>query len=233
MERRPEHVAIIMDGNGRWASQSQQSRSVGHYAGARVAEDVVQFCLEDHIGRLTLFAFGQDNLARPEDEVSYIFKLFEQKVRDLAERLIERQVQLSVIGDRSVLSHEVQDLITNVEQQTRGGQRLQLTIALNYSGQWHITEVVKHLLVSGLKAEEVTVPLLHQQMLKMVGAPDLLIRTSGEHRLSNFMLWHLAYTELFFTEVLWPDFSRVEWDQALQSFAARDRRFGRVEVVDD
>ena len=233
MERRPEHVAIIMDGNGRWASQNQQPRSVGHYAGARVAEDVVQFCLDDKISRLTLFAFGQDNLARPEDEVSYIFQLFEQKVRDLAERLVEQQVQLSVIGDRSVLSGEVQALIANVEQSTSGGKRLQLAIALNYSGQWHITEVVKDLVAQAVKAEEITVSLMCQQMLKMVGAPDLLIRTSGEYRLSNFMLWHLAYTELFFTETLWPDFSRVEWDRALQSFAMRDRRFGRVEVGDD
>jgi len=202
----PEHVAIIMDGNGRWANKRGLPRVAGHKAGVETVRAVIQACAEKGIKVLTLFAFSSENWRRPEKEVSLLMALF------LA--AIQAQIKKS-------------------EELTKNNSKLVLNIAANYGGQWDITEAVKSLakqVESGaLKAEDISSDLINQNLsMSDLPEPDLFIRTGGEQRISNFLIWQLAYSELYFTDTLWPDFDREAFDVALDSFAGRQRRFGHT-----
>ena len=225
MNALPKHVAIIMDGNGRWAQRQGLTRIKGHYAGAKVAQRMVECALDSGVSTLTLFAFGIDNLTRPALEVSALFALIESKLKALLSDLVAQGVRFQMIGDRSILPVSVRSIVESAEKQTAKGARLTLNVAINYSGHWHICDAIKRtqspLCETSLKAT----------LEGDFSCPDLLIRTSGEKRLSNFMLWHLAYTELCFVDTMWPDFSPNDWQAALDEFASRERRYGGVEAT--
>jgi undecaprenyl diphosphate synthase len=227
----PRHVAIIMDGNGRWARQRGLLRSLGHDSGARVVRSVVERCAALGIGHLTLFAFSSENWKRPEDEVSKLMSLFtlylEKEVREMA----RSGVRLKIIGDRSRFAPRLQELIAQAERDTAQNDRIVLHVAANFGGRWDMVEAVRRWQLShpGQTASSLTEQELAPYLsLADAPEPDLLIRTGGESRISNFLLWQTAYAELYFSEVLWPDFSVQELDRALAWFAGKDRRFGAV-----
>lgn len=226
----PQHVAFIMDGNGRWAQKRGLPRTVGHSSGARRVRDIVEYCAERGIAYVTLFAFSSENWKRPADEVSALMSLFmlylEKEVRDMD----ANGVRLKIIGDRSRFGERLQALIRDAEARTAQHTRITVTVAVNYGGRWDLLQAL-HAWSQAHPAEPT--PPSEAQLapyLSMAYAPDpdLLVRTGGEVRISNFLLWQMAYTELFFTDVLWPDFSRQEFDRALDWFALKDRRFGGV-----
>ena len=227
----PQHVAIIMDGNGRWARQRGLPRSLGHDSGARVVRSVVERCAAQGIGHLTLFAFSSENWKRPDEEVSKLMSLFTYYLEKEVREMESSGVRLKVIGDRSRLAPRLQQLIDEAERATAHNSRIVLHVAANYGGRWDMLEAVRRWQQAhpGQTVDSLT----EQQLapfLSLADAPepDLLIRTGGESRISNFLLWQAAYAELYFSEVLWPDFSPRELDRALAWFAGKDRRFGAV-----
>ncbi len=230
----PRHVAIIMDGNGRWARQRMLPRVAGHRRGANAVRATVQACAELGVEHLTLFAFSSENWRRPADEVSALMELFATAIQQEVSRLHEHGVRFRVVGDRSRFDAVLQKLIDDAEATTRGNARMILTIAANYGGRWDITQAVNRALavrVSG--GAESGTPLGEDEIaahLSLADAPepDLFIRTGGETRVSNFLLWQLAYTELWFTETLWPDFGAADVQAAVDAFRSRERRFGRT-----
>jgi undecaprenyl diphosphate synthase len=231
----PRHVAIIMDGNGRWARQRMLPRVAGHRRGAGAVRATVQACGEQGIEYLTLFAFSSENWRRPADEVSALMELFATAIEQEVSRLHEHGVRFRVAGDRARFEPALQRLIEDAEATTRENARMTLTIAANYGGRWDITQAVNRALaaraVTG--AGDASLPLGEDEIaahLSMAHAPepDLFIRTGGETRISNFLLWQLAYTELWFTETLWPDFGAADMQAAVEAFRSRERRFGRT-----
>ncbi|HSG12195.1 MAG TPA: polyprenyl diphosphate synthase [Gammaproteobacteria bacterium] len=229
----PRHVAIIMDGNGRWARARMLPRAIGHREGVKSVRRTVETCIDKGIGALTLFAFSSENWRRPSDEVSKIMDLFVNTLKKEVAALDRNNVRLRFIGDRSAFSSNLQQLIRDSELQTAGNRQLELVIAANYGGQWDITQACRKLVdrvqAGELHAEEITQQCLAQEMcIADLPLPDLFIRTGGEQRISNFLLWQLAYTELYFTDILWPVFDDVEFGKALDWFANRQRRFGRT-----
>lgn len=229
--RLPKHVAIVMDGNGRWASQRHLPRMAGHQAGAKSVEAVIKLAQEKNIAVLTLFAFSSENWGRPKEEVGFLMELFLKTLQRQTKNLQKNNVQLRIIGDYSRFNPKLQQRIIASQQLTAHNTGLKLVIAANYSGRWDImnatTQIAEQIASGELKANEVTAELFSQYLcLHDLPEPDLLIRTSGEQRLSNFMLWQFAYTELYFTETLWPDFNADAFELALMSFATRKRRFG-------
>jgi undecaprenyl diphosphate synthase len=227
--RVPRHVAIIMDGNGRWAQARGKPRVFGHTRGVDAVRSTLQACGERGIGYLTLFAFSSENWRRPPDEVSTLMKLFVSALRREVAKLIELGVRMRVVGDLSAFDGELRQLIVESEQKTEANTRLQLTICANYGGRWDIAQAASRAVaarsVDGagpLKEEDIA----RHLALSFAPDPDLLIRTGGERRVSNFLLWQLAYAELHFTDVLWPDFDSAELDRALAWYATRQRRFG-------
>ncbi|HLS83163.1 MAG TPA: polyprenyl diphosphate synthase [Arenimonas sp.] len=227
----PRHLAIIMDGNGRWAQRRRRPRVVGHRAGARAAERTVDFCLERGIGALTLFAFSSENWGRPEEEVGALMKLFLGALEREVGSLDKRGVRLRFIGDRSRFSAAINERMAAAERQTAGNTRLELAVAASYGGRQDITAAARAL------AREVAAGRLDPEAIDeaTLGAhvsladlppPDLFIRTGGDHRVSNFLLWQLAYTELWFTDVLWPDVDAPLLQSAVDDFARRERRYG-------
>lgn len=227
----PRHIAIIMDGNGRWARQRHLPRVAGHKAGYEAVRRVVRGCVEKQVEVLTLFAFSSENWKRPITEVSYLMDLFITALKREAQKLHEQNVQLHVIGDRSRLDQKLQKQIIKVEELTAKNTGLKLVVAVNYGGRWDIGETMRQIAVEiergHLSSEQISLELIQKKMaLADFPEPDLLIRTSGEQRISNFMLWQLAYTELYFTPVFWPDFNLEELDKAFRFFANRERRFG-------
>lgn len=227
----PRHVAIIMDGNGRWAKKRLLPRAAGHKAGVDAVRRVVKACIEKKIAVLTLFAFSSENWRRPAQEVSYLMDLFVSALDREAKKLHEQNIKLSFIGDRTRFDEKLQRYMCEAEELTINNDGLHLVIAANYGGQWEISEAARRLAVEveqgRLSSKEISPELLAAQLnTAHLPAPDLLIRTSGEQRISNFLLWQLAYSELYFTDVLWPDFSAEELDKALAFYAARERRFG-------
>ncbi len=228
----PQHVAIIMDGNGRWAAQQGRPRLAGHQAGVVAVERVIQRAIHHQLKQLTLFALSHDNLSRPPQEVSWLFRLFSEKIEAYLQPLVDANIQLKVIGDTSVLPKSLQALLVKAAHLTEHGQALQLCLAINYSGRQHLLDGMKTMhqaLLRGELTEAEITPSRCDTFFQVGGsAPDLLIRTSGEQRLSDFMLWPLAYTELYFSPVLWPDFQDEDFDAALDWFVARDRRYGQV-----
>lgn len=227
----PRHVAIIMDGNGRWAKRRQLPRIAGHRAGVENVRTLVSTSAELGIECLTIFAFSSENWRRPPLEVRLLMDLFVLALEQEAMRLHENHVRLRVIGDRSPFPAKLQDSIAAAEALTRHNQGLNLVIAANYGGHWDITEATRRLgekIRAGLLSpDEISPEVINQQLaVSDLPAPDLFIRSGGEKRISNFLLWQLAYTELYFTDCLWPDFDRAEYQRALTSYASRQRRFG-------
>lgn len=227
----PKHIAIVMDGNGRWANQRGQPRHAGHKAGIEPLRLCVKACAELKIQALTVFAFSSENWRRPADEVGRLMELFMEALeREIAE-LDTNGVRLRFIGERKSLSIRLQSRIAECEQRTARNSGLQLNVAVSYGGRWDIVEAARalaHRCQSGaMSATDIDEAALAEHLsLSVLPEPDLFIRTGGEQRISNFLLWQLAYAELYFCDVLWPDFDRAQLDRALEFFAQRQRRFG-------
>lgn len=227
----PKHVAIIMDGNGRWAKQRFLPRVAGHKQGAESVRSIVSECSKKGISFLTLFAFSSENWKRPKDEVDFLLNLFLRSLHNESETLHKNNIRLTILGDKTAFAPELQEAMRASEALMAKNTGLQVNLAVNYGGRWDIVQAARlmasKLLKGQIKLEEFDERLFqaHTSLAKCP-PPDLLIRTSGEHRLSNFLLWDLAYTELYFTETHWPDFREAEFEKALQDFAARQRRFG-------
>ena len=226
----PSHVAVIMDGNGRWAKKRFLPRVAGHVKGVELVREMVRACLERGIQYLTLFAFSSENWRRPQEEVSLLMQLFVKALEQEVEKLDRNGVRLRVVGDLSRFEPRLQALIREAEATTQNNTRLDLTIAANYGGRWDIMQAMNRLLADRAPGQEAIEEGDLDPYLSMNYAPepDLFIRTGGEQRISNFLLWQLAYTELYFTDTLWPDFDTAAFDKAIASYQQRERRFGRT-----
>lgn len=229
----PRHIAIIMDGNGRWAKARGLPRMLGHKAGVESVKAITKACGNKGIEVLTLFAFSQENWQRPLEEVNFLMDLILLILKNEIKELHANNVQLRVIGDRRKLSVKICNAIDNAEKLTCSNSGLKLVIALNYSGRWDVTNATQKIgeqIARGeVKTEDINEEMLSANMaLADLPAPDLVIRTSGEMRISNFMLWQAAYSELYFTNTLWPDFRESDLEAALANYACRERRFGRT-----
>ena len=232
-ENTPTHVAIIMDGNGRWANKRGLPRIAGHRQGLESVRAVVKRCVDRGVAYLTLFAFSSENWRRPPTEVNLLMELFTNALENKARRLHENKVRLRVVGDLSRFSSKIRMLVQRAEALTRDNERLNLTIAANYGGRWDIEQacanVCRKVVAGELAQEDVTAATIEEHLsTNFLPEPDLFIRTGGEQRISNFLLWQLAYTELYFTDTLWPEFDETAFDDALASFANRQRRFGQT-----
>lgn len=226
----PRHVAIIMDGNGRWAKKRFLPRFAGHRRGVETVRDSVKYCLERGIEYLTLFAFSSENWRRPEEEVSLLMQLFMRALQQEVAKLDSNGVRLKIVGDLARFDPVLQSLIVAAEQRTAGNDKLTLTLAANYGGRWDILQAVNRLALArpescGAWSEADLAPFL---AMSYAPEPDLFIRTGGEQRISNFLLWQLAYTELYFTDTLWPEFDSAAFADAICSYQQRERRFGRT-----
>lgn len=229
----PRHVAIIMDGNGRWAKKRGLPRFAGHKTGLESVRALVKSCLEKNIEVLTLFAFSSENWRRPQEEVGLLMNLFMTALEGEVKKLHKNGVRLRIIGERGAFAQKLQDKIAAAEALTADNEALTLVIAANYGGRWDIAEAARQLaqaVADGeMQLEDISPERLTSYLsLSDLPEPDLFIRTGGEQRISNFLLWQLAYTELYFTELLWPEFREQAFDEALASFAGRQRRFGRT-----
>jgi undecaprenyl diphosphate synthase len=229
----PAHVAVIMDGNGRWARQRHLPRIAGHRAGVEAVRTIVRACQRKGIAALTLFAFSSENWRRPEREVTLLFDLLMTAIRREVESLREANVRLRFIGDRSAFSDTLVSAMAQAEERTAACTGLNLSVAVNYGGRWDMTQAARELarlVEQGLMTADQVNETTFSSLLALhdVPEPDLFIRTGGEQRISNFLLWQLAYTELYFTDILWPDFDEQAFEDALVSFAGRQRRFGRT-----
>jgi len=236
----PKHIAIIMDGNGRWAKQRHQPRFMGHRAGVKAVENIVKHCASLGVSVLSLFAFSSENWKRPTKEVTLLMELFALSLKQQAKRLHKNNIRLHIIGDISKFSTSLQKQIQQAEQLTANNSGLTINVAANYGGHWDITQSVQQLaekVKSGqLDPSDITEADIAQGLSTAeLSEPDLFIRTGGEQRVSNFMLWQLAYTEFYFTDTLWPDFNSEQLDSAIDSFFQRERRFGKTseQIKDD
>jgi undecaprenyl diphosphate synthase len=226
----PRHVAIIMDGNGRWAKRRFLPRIAGHHKGVEAVRNTVRACAERGVSALTLFAFSSENWRRPQEEVSLLMQLFVSALQQEVDRLHQNGIRFRVIGDISRFDKKLVDLIDAAQKMTAANTGLTLTVAANYGGRWDILQAVERLRRD--HGDNAT-PWTEAQLLSCLSLgdlpePDLFIRTGGEQRISNFLLWQLAYTELYFTETLWPDFDAQALDLAIASYRQRERRFGRT-----
>ncbi len=233
LEYLPNHVAIIMDGNGRWARERDLERTEGHLEGLERVRELVEHCVKVGVEFLTLFAFSSENWQRPASEVTYLLHLFVRAIENEANQLKESGVRLAFIGDLEAFPNELQEKIVLVEKNFSSSPKLVLTIAANYGGRWDIMQATQKVCESVAKGviqpEEVNIDTIASKMsLSETPEPDLLIRTGGEKRLSNYLLWQLAYTELYFTEKYWPDFDVSAFEEALIAFSRRERRFGKT-----
>ncbi len=229
----PLHVAIIMDGNGRWARKKNLPRAAGHQAGFNTTRDIVEASAKRNIHALTLFAFSSENWARPEKEVGLLMDLFLRGLKSEVGKLSENNVRIRFIGERSAFSEKLQAEMASAEKTTVNNNGLKLAIAVNYGGRWDIVNAARHLAQQvknkEIEPEQIDIQRFgHVLSLNDVPEPDLFIRTGGEKRISNYLLWQLAYTELYFTDVLYPDFDDAELDNAIAFYAGRQRRFGRT-----
>jgi undecaprenyl diphosphate synthase len=229
MNSLPQHIAIIMDGNGRWAQKRQMPRTVGHAKGAAGVRELVEFCANKGVKYLTLFAFSTENWSRPDEEVSALMGLFLQYIGKELKNLSQAGVRLHVIGNVTGLAQELQDRIAEAVKATAGNEGIVLTVAANYGGQWDIVQAVQRWQVEHPQADARS--LTQEQLAKYLSTshmpdPDLLIRTGGEQRISNFLVWQVVYAELYFTDVLWPEFNKTQMGIALDWFHTRKRRFG-------
>lgn len=229
----PRHVAVIMDGNGRWAQARKLPRNFGHKAGVESVRSVVQACIDQGVEVLTLFAFSSENWRRPKTEVGLLMELFLHTLQREVRKLHKNGVRLRIIGDRDRFADKLREQIVAGEKLTADNTRLTLVVAANYGGRWDIARAVRGLCAQVQKGELEIDDLTPERIGAALSTadlpePDLFIRTGGEQRISNFLLWDLAYTELYFTETLWPDFDAAAFNAALQSYAGRQRRFGHT-----
>lgn len=229
----PRHVAVVMDGNGRWAKKRFLPRTAGHKAGVKATRRLVELCAIKGIDVLTVFAFSSENWNRPDHEVSSLMSLFLTTLNAELNKLHEQGIRIRFIGDRSRFSESLQQSIATAEHKTAENTRLTLNIAANYGGRWDIVNAARNLslkLANGdITADQVTEDSFSRELcLVDLPEPDLFIRTGGEQRISNFLLWQIAYTELFFTDTLWPEFNDGAFEQALDWYATRQRRFGKT-----
>ena len=226
----PKHIAVIMDGNGRWARKRFLPRVAGHKRGVETVRDLVKYCVKLNVEYLTLFAFSSENWRRPAEEVSYLMGLFMHALKREVAKLHKNNIKLIMIGDRSRFDPELIAQIEESERLTANNTGLILTIAANYGGRWDVLQAVNKMQLSkpeltGFYKEDHLTPYLS---MSYAPEPDLFIRTGGETRISNFLLWQLAYTELYFTDTLWPDFNESAFNLAIKSYQNRERRFGRT-----
>jgi len=226
----PRHVAIIMDGNGRWAKDRYLPRVAGHRRGVETVREIIKACIERGVGYLTLFAFSSENWRRPQEEVSFLKQLFESALEREVRKLHENRIRLRMIGDIAPFGEKIVQLVRDGEALTADNDRLTLTIAANYGGRWDLMQAINRLAAAhpekhGAYAEADLEPYL---AMNYAPEPDLFIRTGGEQRISNFLLWQLAYTEFYFTDELWPDFDAQSLNRAIDSYRNRERRFGRT-----
>ncbi len=229
----PRHVAIIMDGNGRWATQRRLPRVAGHARGVEAVRATVEACATRGVEFLTLFAFSSENWRRPADEVSLLMRLFVTALEREVAQLRANGIRLRVVGDLSAFEPRLRKLITHAETRTAANRRLTLTIAANYGGRWDILQAMQSMLRAQPELADDPDRIGEQALsphlaLAYAPEPDLFVRTGGEQRISNFLLWQLAYTELYFTDTFWPDFDATALDRAIDSFRRRERRFGRT-----
>lgn len=229
----PQHIAIIMDGNGRWARNRFMPRVAGHRQGVETVRGVIKACIERNVSYLTVFAFSSENWRRPSDEISFLIQLFANALEQEVTKLHENGICFKVIGDLSKFDSGIVQAIQKGEQLTAQNTRLVFTVAANYGGRWDIMQAFRKMMIQSdelsLKSLNFEEENLSQYLaLSYAPEPDLFIRTGGECRISNFLLWQLAYTELYFTDTLWPDFDENELDRAIQSYQKRERRFGRT-----
>lgn len=229
----PNHIAIIMDGNGRWAKSRNQLRVVGHRAGLKAVRRTVQHASVIGVKALTLYAFSSENWNRPVDEVSSLMSLFVYALKREAKILQKNNIRLNVIGDISRFSSLLQTMIHNIQNMTQHNTGLVLNIAANYGGRWDIVDTIRKI-IDKVENNEILIDEINEETvnneISLNGLPtiDLVIRTGGEHRISNFLLWQIAYSEFYFTDILWPDFDQGSLDHAIQVFNKRERRFGQV-----
>ena len=223
----PRHIAIIMDGNGRWAKKRLLPRVAGHKRGLDAARDVVTACRKMGVEYLTLFAFSTENWRRPQEEVSFLMELFFRALESEVERLAANNIRLRVVGSRERFGASLTERIAAAEARTESNDGMVLTIAADYGGRWDVMQAANTLIAEGVS--ELSEELLAQRLsMAYAPEPDLFIRTGGEQRISNFLIWQLAYTELYFTDALWPDFDARVLQLALDSYQCRERRFGRT-----
>jgi undecaprenyl diphosphate synthase len=229
----PQHIAIIMDGNGRWASERGMPRIAGHNEGVESVRDTVEACGQLGVKYLTLYAFSTENWKRPEEEVSLLMRLLLKALRDETDRLHGNNVRIQSIGDTAALPQEVQNELFEAIQKTKDNTGLTLILALSYSGRWDLTQAVRRIM-SDLKGNTLGQERIDERLIGTylstngIPDPDLLIRTSGEFRISNFLLWQLAYSEIYITPMYWPAFRRTELYAAIRDYQGRERRFGMV-----
>jgi undecaprenyl diphosphate synthase len=224
----PRHVAIIMDGNGRWAKKRYLPRVAGHRRGVEAVRETVKACAESGVQYLTLFAFSSENWRRPPEEVTFLMQLFLRALEQEVGKLHKNGIRFKVVGDLAPFDARVLEHIRAGEELTRDNTKLTLTIAANYGGRWDILQAAER-----CRAEDPAAPITEERLARFLSMdyapePDLFIRTGGEQRVSNFLLWQLAYTELYFTDALWPDFGRQALEEAFASYRLRERRFGRT-----
>lgn len=231
----PQHVAIILDGNGRWAKKRMMPRNYGHAKGAKTVEQICEDAHNMGIKYLTVYAFSTENWKRPQDEVDALMKLLKDYLVDCIERSNKNNMVVRVIGDKSGLNDDIREKIDELWEATKNNTGLNFTIAINYGSRDEIARSVKELVKDAIEgkisADEIDEKMISDYLdTKDIPDPDLLIRTSGEQRLSNYLLWQLAYTEFYFTDVLWPDFNKKELEKAVLQYNKRDRKFGNVKV---
>lgn len=230
-ENIPQHIAIIMDGNGRWAERRGQERVYGHVNGVESMRRVIRAALKRGVRFLTVYAFSTENWGRPQEEVDALMELLCTSITNETAELKERGVRMRFIGAIEALSAEVRRVIVRSEQETAGNDKLTLVIAVNYSSRWEMTQMVKTIASEvqekKLNIQDIDTQCISDHMVTVgIPDPDLLIRTSGELRLSNFLLWQLSYSELYFTDTYWPDFDEIEFDKAIEVYRQRERRYG-------
>ena len=229
--RIPQHIAIIMDGNGRWAQHRNESRVFGHMNGVKSVRSTVEAAVKYGVRYLTLYAFSTENWSRPDDEVNALMDLLVQTILNESNDLIKQGVELRTIGDISGLPENCQKSLSDARLNSPEEIKLTLTLALNYSSKWEITEAIKSIVNEGKTSDQITPELIDKHLdSSFMPAPELMIRTSGESRLSNFMLWQLAYAEFHFTSVLWPDFREEHFVEAIIEYQQRNRRFGGISI---
>ena len=225
----PRHVAIIMDGNGRWATKRFLPRVAGHVKGVDAVRDIVEACALRDIEYLTLFAFSSENWRRPEEEVSLLMRLFVTALEREVAKMHANNIRLKVVGDLSRFDAKLREMIANAERRTANNTRLTVTVCANYGGRWDIIQAAGKMAAANPGVSEFTEEQLAEHLaMAYAPEPDLFIRTGGEQRISNFLLWQLAYSELYFTDAFWPDFNIAQLDAAIESYQRRERRFGRT-----
>lgn len=231
--RVPGHIAVVMDGNGRWAKARLLPRSAGHRAGQRAVREIIEGCLHHGVQSLTLFAFSSENWRRPEEEISALMELFLRALDREVESLRQHDVRLTFIGELGSLNSLLRERIARAVAITAGNRKLTVNIAINYGGQWDITQAAREL-AAAVQRGELAVADIDQNrvagycQLSDQSPVDLFVRTGGEYRISNFLLWQMAYAELYFTDTLWPDFNQASLTQAIHAYANRERRYGRT-----